>query len=684
MRKEKLFALALAGILAVSSAPAVFAAEADPTGVEDSSGDQEEAADSENPEEEETGNPEEEEPTEEDTSETDGNEADNPSANPEDVGAENSINNSPGANVPAEQADTDADQVPVVNSAKSLQEEINKLASAANKTGEIRVNADFALDSTITVPAGVTVTLAAKEKQVTLSRAAGFKGAMFDVKGSLTVGTDNNADPVLIINGSLKEGEADGSILNVSGSLTMKNNVTLSGNKTSEKVKGGAIYNTGSLHINGGVIKDNTSGNGGAIYSEKTIYISGSAKIYNNQKRDNKTKDNIVLKKGSVLCLEGKLTAGANVAFHIDGDVSADDTVVQTTNKPNWIKTAVNENKLSYEGRADVVLGTDGRVQIKRIPVVADVNDYTTPDKKSEYKPGESIKYEVVGAGFDNTEPGEDDVRWKPYSFTVSSEKVWADGLNQYIISGYQAPKDTEFGDDEYIIINITITFIKQTYQNGEWVTGSEKQSVQDPITLAKGDSSSTPAGATIHKASDNEVDVEKKDVPKNTPIKFEAIGAGMDADEKKLVEGSNRWKPIRWGVEGIDEKEFTEDEHKEKDYSKSISTKTSSFKVNSEYELYVVFQEETFENGVWVEVADSTDTISKPIKITKAPTATPTKKVTKKPTITSKGSKSNTKKASNTKTGDESPILPLTVLCMASLATGGYVLVRRRKKSEN
>ena len=63
MRKEKLFALALAGILAVSSAPAVFAAEADPTGVEEGINGQD---DSESQEEEE---PEEKEEAEQDNEE---------------------------------------------------------------------------------------------------------------------------------------------------------------------------------------------------------------------------------------------------------------------------------------------------------------------------------------------------------------------------------------------------------------------------------------------------------------------------------------------------------------------------------------------------------------------------------------------------------------------------------------
>lgn len=700
MRKEKLFALALAGILAVSSAPAVFAAEADPTGVEDSSGDQEEAADSENPEGEETGNTEEEEPTEEGATDPDEGDASKGEQKKEESESAVTPNTEDvtngGISQPLAESSTKANDttstVPVVKTAADLQNEINKLASVANKTGEIQVNADFALDKTITIPEGTTVTLSATGKAVTLSRASGFKGAMFEVKGALNLNgstaENKNEEANLTINGSLKEGEAEGSILDVSGSLTVNELVKLTGNKTSAKVKGGAIHNTGKpLYIKGGSggsissITGNTSDNGGAIYSEAKVIVSGLVKIEENHKRDSVTDNNIEIKKGNILSLDGAIK-NSKIFFHIDSDVAVGDTVV-SAKRATQLENAVNNKWLNYEGQSGVTLGVDGT--IKRATIEADVNTYTTLNKKSSYKLGESIEYEVIGAGYPGTTseitaPQDGDVRWRPLGFSGKSANddftSFDTETGKYLVEGLKIP--ATYSSDK---ANVFIQFAKETFEDGKWVENmpTVTKVVTDTLivnTKEVVDPSGDPGVVSEVEKKDCKITGLKESYKKGTAITFKAVGAGMDNDSPQ--EGAVRWVPLKYGIDGGKEYSF---EAEDGEYAARISTSSLSVK---DYKVYAIFQKQVYNNGQWVDAGeDEIYTISQEVSITKAtPTATPTKRPGKNPTSTPKGS--NTKKASNTKTGDESPILPLTVLCMASLATGGYVLVRRRKKSEN
>ena len=72
--------------------------------------------------------------------------------------------------------------------------------------------------------------------------------------------------------------KTDGCVLYNEGTLTITGNGTIQGgnNSGTGKAQGGGIYNTGTLHFNGGTISGNTSSlRGGGIYNAGTLTIAG-------------------------------------------------------------------------------------------------------------------------------------------------------------------------------------------------------------------------------------------------------------------------------------------------------------------------------------------------------------------------------------------------------------------------
>ncbi len=677
MRKEKLFALALAGILAVSSAPAVFAAEADPTGVEEGINGQD---DSESQEEEEPEEKEEaEQDNEENNEETEENETNSPSENPQDENASSaptSGNPTPSVPVVPKAASASNGTIVQANSMETLKNAITTISQTADKKGEIQLTGNIELAETVVIPEGVQITVGAVSKDATIKRAANFKADMFEVKGSLTLGkitvAENTSEAALVLDGTLKDGDkvtsATGSILKVNGTLQIESTVKLTGNTTS--AKGAAVHNTGKLILNGGTITGNVSDNG-AIYSEKEIEVSGSPKVKDNKKADG-IDSNIELKAGVSIKIVGELK-DAVLNFHFD-KASAGLKAVTSENSL-LLNEALEKNYIHYEEQ-NFILNESGVLEEKpRTPYVADIENCTFEGIKDSYKEGETATFTVVGDGMDITdeEAVEGDTRWKPLKYGNAN---FEDGV--YTLE-MPMPTDIDFEGASHKSYSLTVTFVYQKFVNGVWEDVKENgQSVtkekKASFKVVKGEEAGLP---TPVDKKDCKITGLSSSYKKGTTMKFKAVGAGMDNDNPQ--EGDTRWVPLKYGVQGLGQTNF---EIEDGEYNASIPT--STYTVGKEYDVYATFQEQTYVNGEWVDVKDSTYRIDKSVKITSASSSSSSSNKSSSKKKATATPKSSTKKASNTKTGDESPVLPLTVLCMASLATGGYVLVRRRKKSEN
>lgn len=176
------------------------------------------------------------------------------------------------------------------NGYDTLEEAIAASTAVSGDTADIiYINQDCIIESATVISTGKNVILAAPVgKNVNITRKAGFKGNMFEVKGGeLQLGysdVDSEGNDVygnLVING--KGEETTGSIVSVSedGSLGLLR-VTLTENSTTAN---GAAINcaAGSVVIADSSITGNsTSGEGGAIYSESTVYVGGNINVSGN------------------------------------------------------------------------------------------------------------------------------------------------------------------------------------------------------------------------------------------------------------------------------------------------------------------------------------------------------------------------------------------------------------------
>lgn len=141
----------------------------------------------------------------------------------------------------------------------------------------------------------------------------GKGGGIYLDKGSLVL--QNNAQ---ILNNESRVGADGGGGVYISdhGTLTIKGSCIIQGNNAKKSDgtivtgNGGGIYNSGTLIMEGGEIKENKAKLGGAVYNNGTFKISGSAKIVPSAVPDENTlgKNDIYLPADKVITVTGSLT----------------------------------------------------------------------------------------------------------------------------------------------------------------------------------------------------------------------------------------------------------------------------------------------------------------------------------------------------------------------------------------
>ena len=204
------------------------------------------------------------------------------------------------------------------NKNTTLQEDID--AVAQNGKEILAVDKGFCINETITIPSGKTITLTSEQKVYVLS--AQSTGPVFKVEEGATLILDKNLSfPCHLI--------ANGVFAEVNGTLTIKDNVSISRFSSSAGDTGVIdINNGGSFEMEGGTISEITgSGSGyGAVYVRKGgTFIMNGGKIADCTVK-NQYSGAVVLNKGTMTMKNGEIDGNTATDFNSAGGVLVNKT----------------------------------------------------------------------------------------------------------------------------------------------------------------------------------------------------------------------------------------------------------------------------------------------------------------------------------------------------------------------
>ena len=360
---------------------------------------------------------------------------------------------------------------------KTLQEAVDAaptIESGAQESTVIEITDSLALSGTISV-SGKKVSIVAGSQGITIRReqkedGTVFNGTMFTVAGQgseLQFSVKDGSD--LTVDGSNGKGEeepSEGSLADVSdsGAFGISAGVTLTGNNTT--AKGGAVSNNGgSIVLKGGTITGNT-GAMGAIYSNTDIAVQGTVAIKEN------TGANLYLDQDASVVVTDVLT-GSSISLTAAAPADKK-TVAKAGKKADGTDVTSEEFKAAAEQLAydtqdySVVLGEDGlSAVLKKKGTETDecpVTDskITGLEKPLKFFPKKAYSFTVIGAGQDNTNPTEGDVRWQPLYWSSKEKPNDKEKQTFWNISSEKGIKTA--GTHK-----IYVFFKKQIYSNSKW-----------------------------------------------------------------------------------------------------------------------------------------------------------------------------------------------------------------------
>lgn len=676
MRKKQLFAMLLAGSLTVGMAPAsAFAAE-EGTAVTIEEGTTETPAEGV-PETPETPSEAPEEPAPETPTET-----------PEIPAPEATVTPEAPTETPAPEATvTPTPEVSEGTVVKS-EAELNAAIAAAPETepATIILDEDISLTATVSIPANKNIVITTAGKEVTISRDGAMKGNMFQTEGSLTLqsGTaeDGTAAGSITVSGYLDGNKADGSIVNVTGGVfVMNGNVTLCDNTTT--ANGGAVTNAGGrVILTGGTITGNQAESGGAVYSEDVVQIQGSLYISDNTKTDGTTPDNIALKgEGAVLEVSNVLAEGTKIGVHaVEGKEGQ--KVIQLTEGVEGLTMEDVLKVVTYEGTG-FVLNADGTLKADKPAVTPDVKLKTKPKWLSRT----SVEFTCVanvdgwfyaGWGVTGQEAPSFDVNKEGTAIEANKEfKVTLKDLDEKNpITAYVLVKDKEnnLSKKRSLDLDEKTRPGNATPTPEATVTPSPEAS---PTATPTPGPTHTPVVPSVKDSVVHGLENPLEMWP-NVFYSFSVTGAG--SDNRNPGEGDAQWVPQYWMQEGGSSKQTT---WKIGSKSGIYDEKTLPIRIYLKKYVYNAEKKQWFGT-------DEMDYITYEVRTAKlSPSGTPgaggngdgtggSDTLVTDPNSSETGS---TTSASGAKTADESPVGNMLMLAFASVAAGGYVLVRRRKK---
>lgn len=566
----------------------------------------------------------------------------------------------------------------------TLNAAVNDATGTADAPAEIIVSGDIELSETVSVSIGKYIIIASATNDTTIKRADGFTGEMFKLDGGslqMSLGTldqeESTDSASLTVDGTLTDEEAmaaDGPIVSVaSGNFVLCDGVTLTGNVIDGN--GGAIANAaGTVALYGGVITENQATNGGAVYSEGIVSVKGAVSISGNTKYGDVAENNIVLKGDSAaVSVAGAITGtGIGVQF-LEGTegkqiITLAEGVTDTT-----LAEAVTA--FTYEGDG-FTIGEDGTLKSTAVTT-------PTPTPVPLKLEGKSVNWidatsakVVCVANKDGWYYADWVVKGEePPTFDLEKEGVPVKANQEFTI--YFNNLDSEHSIDIYVRVkdkdnNVSKKMLFRL--DGEArPTPNPTPAGRDPIIPAVTDSTVTGLEEPLA-------------FYPNTFYPFTVTGAGSNNTDP--IQGDVKWVPLYWAMSS----------------NPSDSNKNSTWKIGAAagitqagtYNIYIFFQKYEFNGSEWV----ATDVIesasykfsSKAITITATPTTYSGQQgssgdgtVYGESATTydsTDGSVTGTSSTADTvSTADESPIGTMSMLAVASLLAGGYVLVRKRKK---
>ncbi|MGO5541334.1 hypothetical protein ACTQWG_02255 [Blautia sp. HCP3S3_H10_1] len=590
---------------------------------------------------------------------------------------------------------------------QSLKEAITAAPAGVGKDGaltQILVTGSIEISETLVIDQDKNVSIAAAEDGVTITRASGFKGDMFKVTGANTsfqFGTGKSGDAILelTVNGTMTEGDADGSIVSMdSGYFGISDGITLTGNLTN--AAGSAICNkggSGAIALAGGTITGNQSldeTTGGAIYSEGEIRVSGSVVVKDN--KDDSVNDNSIVLNGDKACIvaAGALAADADLQVRRADAAAGKALVALAENAGTTIADALAH--IHYLDATYTINSTTGELEEVKDPVSSMELTADSISWNKAYDHTVDISFHANDAG----EGGRYYIAWmKKSDSTPSFDEVKKDSTDSGYING---PVSISIGGVAYDTPIKVVVY-------GEDVNGL--QAVKPLVITLKAKATPptetpttpTPTTRATINPSVSESKVTGLEDPlafyPNTMYNFKVTGAGTD--NTSPVKGDTKWIPYGWSMSA---------KNIDTGYQKSWSIKNvNGIKQAKTFKMYIFFQKYIYNGSEWeatgVKEALPTEFKSKAIDFTITPSGTIT------PTATDgyddgygnggsgdgtgdgtgddaenhDGTDSDTgsSSATNARTADNSPIATMMMLASLSLVAGGYVIVRKRKKED-
>lgn len=616
---------------------------------------------------------------------------------------------------------TSGDGTETVNYYQTLQEAVDAAQNASGSEATvIEITETLALSSTVTVSEKKVCITAAADVTIgrgTTDSGAPFDGDMFSVAGSggeLQFAVRDGYS--LTVDGNTGQGEdvlSPGSIVNVGAgsAFGLASGVTMTGSNSS--ASGGAITNDGgSIVLQGGSITGN-KGSKGAVYTNTDVAVQGSVSVTGN------TGANLYLDGSSAAVVTGAMT-GSSIAL-TSGSAADQAVVLKAGNSEDGTQISQDDFKaavgqFSYD-TADfsITLAEDGLTAVLKqesaatptpsaapsqspaptavpsatpAPTGAPSVTPTTSPSFLTYQSGSLkwVDHNTISVGMSTTK----DCKW--YYFFVNADTSTSEIQQMYDSSRAvnSAGANTTFTikvenvpeEDSWLVVaakpttgNVQMRVLKL---NSTWFKNKRPAAATSVTSRA-------PRTYAVTESTVTGLEEPLKFYP-STFYEFRVTGAGQN-DSAPYVSGDERWIPMYWSTA----------------QNPTDSQKNTTWRIGSSsgitqaatYNMYIFFKKQVYNGSEWTD----TDVIE--YMVTQFQSAEITADEIAELSITPGGGGygtdgsgvdlaategASTKSGDSTSrsavsTADESPIGTMSALAALSLAAGGYILVRKRKK---
>ncbi len=646
---------------------------------------------------------------------------------PQEVETENAGDPQDDTDQDAEQTDTgisivtigsDGTEIPTYYN--TLQEAVDAVATTgdSSNTTVIRITQMLSLTDTVAV-SGKKVCIQAAAADVSIVRGDSgsgvFDGDMFAVTGTgseLQFKADEGYS--LKIDGDTKKGEetpSAGSIVNVGtgAAFSLSSGVTLTGSNSS--ADGAAVMNNGgSLVFRGGAVTGN-KGAKGAVYTNTDITFQGSVSVKDN------TGANLYLDGEAAIVVTGAMS-DSSVSF-THGAAADQKAVIKAGATEEGTQLGQEEFKdaadqFAYEGTDYTIeLGSDGLTAVLKKAAEPSVSPspgpIASPTPTPTTKPGEPtatptptstpsfltyqsgslkwVDHSTISVGMSTTK----DCKWYYFFVDADTPTSTIQGMYDSSRAVNPAKANTSFTikaenvpeTDSWLVVAAKPT--SGNVQMRVLKLNSEAFKKKRPAASSTDPSTRAPRTYAVTESSVTGLEEPLKFFP-NTFYEFTVTGAGQN-DEAPHVSGDERWIPMYWSTS----------------QNPSDNQKNTTWRIGSgsgitqaaTYNMYIFFKKQVYNGSEWTDtdVIEYIVTQFRSAEITDEElaelTATPgidyagggTDGYSAELTEAASSKDGGSTSKSAVSTADESPIGTMSALAAFSLAAGGYILMRKRKK---